>query len=369
MIKVLIIGGGFAGCSAAHVLSEKSWDITLVENAPFLGAGCKTFYYGGHPHTFGPRHFLTKNEKVFEFLNKYVPLRPLQHEFLTYVEEDGQFYHFPINKLEVLEIAPDRALIRKELENLSEVDKPKNLEEYWKAKVGPTLYRKFIENYTRKMWQIEPREFDDISWSVKGVAIKTGKEKVAWSEAFSGFPEAPNGYDDYFKIATKDVTVLLETKITEFDIENYKVKFNNDWYKYDIIVNTISPEIILNNAFGPLRWMGRRLEKLVFPVKEVFPNNVYFLYFANNEPFLRMVEYKKFYACDKDSPTTLICLEFPQVGRRDYPYPILSEKAKAQKYFDALPEKVFSIGRAGSYDYRVDIDDCIEQALELEKIV
>ena len=29
-------------------------------------------------------------------------------------------------------------------------------------------------------------------------------------------------------------------------------------------------------------------------------------------------------------------------------------------------EKIFSIGRAGKYDYQVDIDDCIEQALDIK---
>jgi UDP-galactopyranose mutase len=30
---------------------------------------------------------------------------------------------------------------------------------------------------------------------------------------------------------------------------------------------------------------------------------------------------------------------------------------------DQLPKDVYSIGRAGSYRYEVDIDDCIEQAM------
>ena len=30
-----------------------------------------------------------------------------------------------------------------------------------------------------------------------------------------------------------------------------------------------------------------------------------------------------------------------------------------------MPEWVYSIGRAGTYRYLVDIDDCIEQAMEI----
>ena len=56
--KALVIGGGFAGCAAAHVLElQGGWDVTLVEQNSFLGAGVRTQWYGGHPYTFGPRHF------------------------------------------------------------------------------------------------------------------------------------------------------------------------------------------------------------------------------------------------------------------------------------------------------------------------
>ena len=57
--NIVIIGGGVAGCTAAHQLKCKfpKWDIKLFEIGNFLGAGVRTFYYGGHPYTFGPRHF------------------------------------------------------------------------------------------------------------------------------------------------------------------------------------------------------------------------------------------------------------------------------------------------------------------------
>ena len=35
------------------------------------------------------------------------------------------------------------------------------------------------------------------------------------------------------------------------------------------------------------------------------------------------------------------------------------------EYFRLMPDNVYSIGRAGSYRYQVDIDDCIEQAKEV----
>lgn len=362
MTRVLVIGGGMAGCCAAHVLSEKGWQVTLVETAPFLGGGCKTFTYGGHPYTYGPRHFLTRDERLFAFMNRYVPMRSLaEHEFLTYVERDSAFYHFPIHRDEI-SLMPDRDKIEAELNGLTGVEAARNMEEYWIRSVGPTLYSKFIDSYSKKMWKIESNvEIDDFAFSPKGVALKTGP-KAAWTEAISAFPIKINGYDDYFDIATKDADVHLKTEIESYDLERYRVKIQGEWHTYDIIVSTISPEVVLNNAFGPLRWIGRDFLKIVLPVKEVFPPNVYFLYYANVEPFTRVVEYKKFYR--HDSATSLIGLEVPSFSNKLYPYPTRKDQEIAQKYLDALPRNVFSIGRAGVYRY-IDIDDIIQQALDL----
>lgn len=53
MKTALIIGGGPAGCAAAHVLTlQGGWNVTVVEKAPCLGAGVRTRWYGGHPYTF-----------------------------------------------------------------------------------------------------------------------------------------------------------------------------------------------------------------------------------------------------------------------------------------------------------------------------
>ena len=43
MKTALVIGGGFAGCAAAHQLALMGgWDVTLVEALPYLGAGVRT---------------------------------------------------------------------------------------------------------------------------------------------------------------------------------------------------------------------------------------------------------------------------------------------------------------------------------------
>ena len=108
MKTALVIGGGVAGCAAAHHLIMMSgWDVLLVEAAPFLGAGVRTNWFGGHPYTFGPRHFLTQNRAVYDYMNAIVPLRSCaDHQFITYVERDNAFYNYPIHEDDIIATIP-----------------------------------------------------------------------------------------------------------------------------------------------------------------------------------------------------------------------------------------------------------------------
>ena len=368
MKKALIIGGGFGGCSSAHQLELLGgWDVTLVEAAPFLGGGCKTLWYGGHPYTFGPRHFLTQDIPIFDYLNKYCPLRRCaEHEFLTYVEQDAQFYTYPIH-MDDVDRMPEKDQIHKELVEAKKLQgsiEAQNFEDFWLKAIGQTLYSKFIDGYSKKMWMLDDNtSMDDFSWSPKGVTLKEG-ERAAWDTAISAYPYAANGYDDYFDIATANATVMLSTRIEQYDLPAKTVVLNGEKKTYDVIFNTLSPDFVMDYQHGDLQYIGRDFMKFVLPVAHAFPKDVYFLYYAGNEPFTRLVEYKQFTRQNYESESTIICLEIPSKNGKYYPLPISSEYAKAQKYFDDMPDGVFSIGRAGSFQYRVDVDDTIRQAID-----
>ncbi|MDE2232566.1 MAG: NAD(P)-binding protein [Patescibacteria group bacterium] len=363
MKKALILGGGFAGCAAAHQLSLiGKWDITLVEKSPFLGAGVRTEWYGGHPYTFGPRHFLTQREDVFEYLNFIVPMRRCQeHEFITYVSDDDAFYNFPIH-VDDIDRMPDKYQIKDEMQCLQGVTTAKNFEEYWIGSVGKTLYEKFVNKYSRKMWLVEDnKDIDTFSWSPKGVALKSGP-RAAWDTAISAYPEWEDGYNHYFNVATEFTKVLLNTTV-QCDLSTKTAIIHGESHSFDIIVNTISPDVPFGYRYGRLGYIGRDFHKIVLPVEHAFPKNVYFVYYAGDEKFTRLVEYKQF--TGHKSPHTLLGMEIPSLNGNFYPLPLKSEQHIAAQYFADMAPGVFSIGRNGSYRYSVDIGVCIEQAMAM----
>lgn len=376
MARILVIGGGPAGCVATHFMSRLGHEVTLIEKSAVIGGGGRTLYHRGHPYTFGPRHFLTKREDVWNYMNEFCPMQRFQgHEFLTLVNGEDKFFHFPAHEDEIDQHS-DAAEIREELRKCREnnlVSTARNLEQFWQFSIGNRLYNKFTKGYTEKCFGGESATaITDFGFTTKGVALKTGPSKAAWDEAFTGFPWAKDGYNDYFEMAADSGAVNTNMMIKKYDIRNRRVMINDVWYSYDIIINTLSPEVLFNGCFGKLRWIGREFEKVVVPVehlpnRHVFPPNVFFLYYAGaaiDEPITRAVEYKKFYHWDKDSPTTLIGIEKPSYRNQLYPYPTRADQAKAQKYLNLFPQDTYSIGRMGSYRY-LDLGNIIEQCMDL----
>jgi UDP-galactopyranose mutase len=134
-----------------------------------------------------------------------------------------------------------------------------------------------------------------------------------------------------------------------------------EWRSFDIIVCAISPDIVFDRCYGELTYIGRDFHKIVLPIEFAFPDHVYFVYYANDEQFTRLVEYKKF--SRYQSSSTLLGMEIPSMNGKYYPLPFKSEIAKSDRYHAEMPDGVFAIGRNGCYRYAVDIDDCIEQAM------
>ncbi len=202
--------------------------------------------------------------------------------------------------------------------------------------------------------------------SPKGYTIKKGNE-AAYDDRISMYPTEKDGYNSYFDLIPKlkNVSVLFNSTLKSINFKKKIALINNKKINFDILINTISPDTLFNFKHGKLKFIGRDLHTFVLPGKNAFPKDVFFIYFPNNEKFTRLVEYKKF--TRHKSNNTLIGMEIPSSNGRYYPMPILKEQRKAEKYFKMFPEWCYSIGRAGTYRYEVDIDDCILQSIEIEK--
>jgi len=366
--KALIIGGGFAGCTAAYMLKQKGFDVTVIEGSNQLGGGCRTMYHGGHPYTYGPHHLLINEDEMFvwDYFEKFLTLRELQHHTLTYVEQDRDFYTYPIHVDEVKQM-PDYEKIKKELDSKNDVSKATNFEEYWTSSIGDTLYDKFVHKYSEKMWQVKNnKELDEFSFSPKGKTLQSGSKQCFVGQKKIAYPIEMDGYNSYFDKTVDGCEVIYNKKVETFDFDNKRVLVDKEWLSADVIINTASLDDVFEHCYGELKYIGREFQKIILPIETVFPEPYHFIHYADGEPYTRIVEYKKM--TGYKSPHTLIGIETPSFKNRLYPYPIKSEIQKASKYKELFPKDCYTLGRMGTYHYD-NMDIIVKECMKLmEKI-
>lgn len=366
MKTATVIGSGISGCMYAWALREKGWKVTVIEKAPVTGGGLRTFYHGGHPYTWGPRHFLSPYPEAYEFLNKVIPLRDITKINYSFQEDLDMFFSYPPHEDDINKL-PEAGQVYAELAARPEVATGDNYEDYYTQRVGETIYKRFNEGYNKKAWMLESNAEMDfgLAVTVKRKALETG-ERHEFKDWYNCFPIPSDGYNKWFDYLLDGCEVRLNSEIVTFDIDASTVVLSDgERIKSDILVSTISPDVLMDNAHGELRYMGRECYFMVLPIERVFPKDVYFLYYPSaNVGHTRIVEYKQF--TQHESPNTLLVMEVPSTKNKLYPMLIQSEVDKAQKYTDSLPDHVFSVGRMGTYRY-IDIDDIILAGLDFKK--
>lgn len=364
-MKAIVLGGGFAGCTTAHLLKRAGWDVTLIEKEPHLGGGCRTFFHAGHPFTWGPRLYYGYSAKVFEWMNRFVPIRRFPFELLTLAHEplssdhERQFWTYPPHELDIPSY-PRFSLAQCELQERDNSKPPADFEEYWLQKVGPTIYDMFVDHYSKKMWMIEDnRIFDIFKWSAKDNPIEKGTRE-AYKGSFIGYPVPSDGYNGYFDKMVDGVKVVTGTS-ARFK-GNLTVGADDtterEW-TCDALISTIPIDEFCGEV-GALPYAGRDFHLLVLPCKQAFPGDVRFCHYASpRDEWTRVTEFKKI--TYHESHDTLLVLEKPSKANKLYPYLTKANEAKVKGYLERLPENVHSIGRLGTYKYST-IEQTITQA-------
>ena len=369
MKKAIVIGSGFSGCMFAMMLREKNWEVKVIEKSKITGGGVRTFWHGGHPFTFGPRHFIGPENSMpaFEFLNKIIPMRHLKKINYSYQAKDDFFAHYPMHIDDIKKLS-DSEKIFKELDELPKESKASNFEDFWMSRVGKTLYERFNKYYNLKAWNLKSNIEMNAGFegTVKRKPLEEGPKHEFHTGYINAYPTLKDGYNKFFEVSLKGCEVLLGKTITKVDLDNTSVVIDdNEKIKADMIISTISPDFLFDYCFGELAYVGRDFFRIVLPIEQALPKDVYFLYYPNQEEQqTRVTEFKKFTL--HKSPNTLITVEVPSMKNKLYPTMIKTEVDKAEKYLKNLPNNVKSVGRMGTYRY-VDIDDIILQGLEFRK--
>jgi len=327
--KVLVVGGGVAGCACGYFLSRKGYEVTILEKRDVVGGLSRTYRYNGHPYEFGPHVWFWPHDDINDVIRELTDgdLYNVDRKLYTFTGEN--LYRYPIHYSDVLKMK-DREKILKEWEEYrvdGRLDYSKlprlgecGFDEYFKAAVGETLYARFMEQYTYKMWGIPGNKLDTgMVWADRIKDKYTDNfqyDPIKFKESYLGEGQ-PNwypkkGWNVVWEGMVKNCRILFNTEVLGI-MGYYKPKLltSRGYFKcgdYGAVICTIHSDQLL--GLYELPAAGKLVIPFLIPgLEQAYPDGGESIHYSDNIALTRATEMKRI--TRHESPDTLICLEIP----------------------------------------------------------
>ena len=410
-MKVFIFGAGMSGISTGlNLLQNGVKDVVIYESEKKAGGLSASFSWGNFEYNdYGPHIWHTPNDELSKEWEARCGNDLFKGDFRGANVIDplpAKLVDYPLSKKTIDEFDFElKTRILKELKECTEESKifATSFDEYVNALVGPTLTNMFFKEYPEKLWGIETSKMT-ANWAPKRIKFvdNPGNFHVdQWSAVgkYGSGQLIDNLLTEFLELGG---IIRFESKITEINIEDYKIKnfviHNNSVVNVsegDRIVNTI-PFHQFAQMLGiknNLSYRGAHLVYLNLRQEFCIPDPYAFLYFPQKDIiFHRLSEQKKFcnfgwpvdqttivaeiaysesteknfssekltkkviegliwskFIEDSDTIIDTLCLSFPNV------YPMLT-RTNELEFNDILSkmrnfEQVYSIGTGGDFHY------------------
>jgi protoporphyrinogen oxidase len=171
--RVVIMGAGPAGLTAAYELLKHDVPVTVLEKDPHqVGGLARTVEHDGYRFDIGGHRFFSKNEEVEELWTEILGDEMLSRGRLSRIYYRGRFFAYPIQAFNALwNLGPVEAVLclaSYVRARVRPVKNPKTLEDWVRNQFGWRLFSIFFKTYTEKVWGISTKELS-ADWAAQRI--------------------------------------------------------------------------------------------------------------------------------------------------------------------------------------------------------
>jgi protoporphyrinogen oxidase len=154
-MRVVVLGGGIAGLSAACDLARRGAAVTLVEAAPFAGGLASGFRERGYTFDLFSHRFWTRDAEVLALAESWVGAPLLTRRKVSRILLNGRLYNYPIDLRDLLSVRSGRLALRAlagyATARLGPAPAGDDFRTYLTARYGGPLFDTFFGPYTEKL--------------------------------------------------------------------------------------------------------------------------------------------------------------------------------------------------------------------------
>ena len=358
---ILVVGAGISGMTIAeryaNVLGKR---VLVLEKRNHIGGNCHDYtndagvrmpLYGGHI-------FHTNDEGVWEYVNKFSKWRRYEHQVKSFV--DGKYVPVPVNIKTVnmifgLDLKTEEDMKHWLEANVEKIENPQNSEESALARVGKVLYEKLFRGYTKKQWDMEPRELD--ASVMNRIPVRMNFDEGYFSDKYQVMPQ--DGYTKIFENMAASPNIEVRLNSDYFALKDQLPKFEKIFFtgRIDQFFEGKFPE--------KLPYRSLRFEYETFDEEHHIPYAT--VNYPDDRPYTRQIEPK--YMTSQECPKTTVITEYATwEGEPYYPVPNPKNEAIFAQYQKAAQEQesngVYFVGRLANYKY-FNMDQAFRNALDL----
>ncbi|MEI6634519.1 MAG: FAD-dependent oxidoreductase [Chlamydiota bacterium] len=175
--RIVVLGAGLAGLSAAYELARAGYQVTVIEKCSEIGGMAKSLRRGEFTCDLGPHRFYSSKQDPVNHVKGLMGDRLALQERKSTIYLRGKRYDYPLKVGNVVRNMPPKLLVRIILDYalIRVKDRfraiPDDSFEHWVVKrFGWTLYDIYFREYTEKTWGLS---CSDISadWAAQRISL------------------------------------------------------------------------------------------------------------------------------------------------------------------------------------------------------